>query len=64
MLPPEVKSHLCRLVFTGAGCLSRYESSTIVIMAGYEKDMHEMLERNEGLKSRFQVRLSVCYCGK
>ena len=34
--------------------LARYESSTVVIMAGYQAQMHDMLRRNPGLKSRFQ----------
>ena len=29
------------------------DGKIIVILAGYEKEMHFMLERNPGLKSRF-----------
>ena len=29
------------------------DGNTVVILAGYEKDMHKMLEKNAGLKSRF-----------
>ena len=29
------------------------DGDTVVILAGYENDMHKMLEKNAGLKSRF-----------
>ena len=32
----------------------RYAASTVVILAGYKHEMHDMLRRNPGLKSRFQ----------
>jgi hypothetical protein len=31
------------------------DGKTIVIMGGYKKDMYEMMEENEGLKSRFSA---------
>ena len=37
------------------GCVFiRYAASTVVILAGYKHEMHDMLRRNPGLKSRFQ----------
>ena len=32
----------------------RYESSTVVVLAGYQAEMHHMLRLNPGLKGRFQ----------
>jgi len=33
------------------------DGKTVVIMAGYKKDMHDMLRRNAGMASRFKKRL-------
>ena len=32
-----------------------HEKSTVVIMAGYKENMHDMLDRNSGMRSRFQA---------
>lgn len=31
-----------------------FKGKTVVVLAGYKEDMHEMLSRNPGMKSRFQ----------